>query len=288
MIWTCFAVTWPGHLAVIKSTMNFSVHQSIQSIHSNMRHLPDSLAENGSSGQWSNWTAAHLQQNGKTQGDAMAQTKSRPQLNWNAVAGPLESWTWRRPVKMSFFHMTLLSILWLNFTLLKKIPASTKLDISNRFIFLFYSWDAGIIVRMFLYACLDRLGVWWDYRLGAHCDDSHPSPVYKDCPLATTLLCGSPHSVWVTAYVLCIPQPSQLALITPLNGFLYQRLGNVSVSLRWSSVFITIHTLSPADKRWKGLQTDGGRERKRWVYVTLTHSTYKLYLWKSCMIFNTS
>lgn len=197
----------------------------------------------------------------------------------------LEEDLWKCP----FSHDTIINSMTQLFSFkIKKIPASTKLDISNRFIFLFYSWDAGIIVRMFLYACLDRFGVWWDYRLGAHCDDSHPSPVYKDCPLAITLLWGSPHSVWVTAHVLCIPQPSQLALITPLNGFLYQRLGNVSVSLRWSSVFITIHTLSPADKRWKGLQTDGGRERKRRVYMTLTHSTYKLYLWKSCMIFNTS
>ena len=29
MIWACFAVTGPGHLAVIESTMNSSVYQSI-------------------------------------------------------------------------------------------------------------------------------------------------------------------------------------------------------------------------------------------------------------------
>jgi len=35
MIWACFAAEGPGHLAVIESTMNFSVYQSI--VESNMR-----------------------------------------------------------------------------------------------------------------------------------------------------------------------------------------------------------------------------------------------------------
>jgi len=35
MIWACFAATGPGHLAVIKSSMNSSVYQSI--LESNVR-----------------------------------------------------------------------------------------------------------------------------------------------------------------------------------------------------------------------------------------------------------